>query len=1525
MAGGTIKQTVETNFVSKGGKKVQEQTEAIGRAQTRLGQGAASTGRQFSSQASGLGGLVAAYAGAAANVFALQQAFAALQRAAQAETIVRGTKTLALEIGESGKRILENIDAITQSQLTLQETAQSVNIALSAGFSADQIEKLTKISMQASRALGRSLTDAMTRVTRGAAKMEPELLDELGIFTRIDPAVEKYAATLNVATSSLTNYERRQAFANAVIEEGEKKFSMINTSMPSTQKSIEKLTKVLNDLAVGFGQLVGEYLTPFLDFISKNAGIALLAFGGILSLVFGKAAQLIGGFASKGIKDLAAWSNQLATTAAESKGSFKIIAAEASRLQVLQAADPKLKRPLVQDQGASFVKGFKRTETKALNEAMARFGTQISPEQMQKDMKLFDAAQQKMAGTTRKTSTAFRNAKFMAATYGDALGAAGAKATAFTWISTKLNSAISLLAKGFGLLGSAVSVIFAVVSVGQLVGTLLGFDFLKELKDLVTDTSQAFENFGKGLVGVVANAAGGTKALEDSLIRVGATDPDLKKVGDTLRDIESQALNMSKGMVNVDNSLKPLSNILLNVAQDQQERGELNPTAQRVLAAKSRITAAPLQDNTIEARIAGLKEYRKQLDITNKKDAQRRVLIDYLIKHLEKLGPAYELVGAAARQTGIATEKMANIFERISTISSGSKIKLTLLNREIDVTKTNYSDLSVETQKFIESEAILVNTLDAANKSFDEGSATSETLSKRLGGAQKRLKELTDHLASGFDYQTGDFSFLDFASPEQLAQLKKYNDEIAELNRRIRGLKEVEAVGKALTDVFGKYLKVLDEAFVKGQISAKGIAATEKERIQNQAEFLKYAIEGSRVQDALKKKKKEEDLNAIDKEALRVRERGLKVIAGMTFEVIQQIEKMIKKQDEVNKKLTIQLAILNAQLDVLKAQNKVKLDKAEETARAKSIKLDIDIVKAGVELDKERLNLLKQQSSDREAMLAITNKQLEVDRQIFEQHIEFQKLQYMRGRQGGAATLKDQIADMQFFPGLFTEEDTRAKKRELLDYEHKTALALLQIEEDQINRKHSLDRTRITEEETALKKKKKDNDDFLKGQEQIFITESLLKHVEQTEEMAIVTARIENLKLQKGVLDAQEKLNNKQLEAQKIQDEITQAGEQERFLAIKAQFEIVQKFAIAVGKDTPFVKAIEQFVGTQAQRLGMDKQKAQKAFREQLGAYTPGAPGTKTLIKELEESFKKSKTLRGSLRTARGEISEEKIKGKRGIIQGQIDSESALIERMATRHDLELKIEEKKQEIANSEVKAESARLQKELDGFAKRRTLLDNQLYLDLERLGIKKDAEIQTYNAAVNALKRQGNLTRQFGSEVSLAFQSDLKGSFNEFFTSVREGKGVLESAKEAWNSFVMKIIDSLQEKVTDKFIAPVLEKGMDTLFGKMFNAAGGPVHMAAGGAMRRDRVPAMLEPGEFVIRKPMAKAIGGPALHAMNSTGKGLTPNIEVIVNNQGTPKDADVNMKPQIDIDKMVVEIVTRDMRNNGPIRKTMRGE
>ena len=137
---------------------------------------------------------------------------------------------------------------------------------------------------------------------------------------------------------------------------------------------------------------------------------------------------------------------------------------------------------------------------------------------------------------------------------------------------------------------------------------------------------------------------------------------------------------------------------------------------------------------------------------------------------------------------------------------------------------------------------------------------------------------------------------------------------------------------------------------------------------------------------------------------------------------------------------------------------------------------------------------------------------------------------------------------------------------------------------------------------------------------------------------------------------------------------------------------------------------------------------------------------------------------------------------------------------------------------------------------------------------------------------------------------------------------------------------------------FLAMFLKIMIDSLMAKMFvvGAGGGYVgrgsavqRFAAGGlttasapTAARDRVPALLEPGEFVIRKPMAKAIGGPALQRMNATGQTPPGNVSVNVTNKGTAQQVQ-SATPKFDASGMVVEIVMKDLQNNGPIKQSLR--
>ena len=269
-------QVITTQFKSAGAQRVAKDTQTVGKAQTRLGQASASAGRSFSAQANGLGGLVGAYAAAAANVFAITAAFTALSRAAQAEQTIAGLNTLASQFGLVGTEVAESLDRITKGQLNVAEVAQQANLAISAGFNVDQLEGLTEVSLKASRALGRNLTDSFQRIIRGVGKLEPELLDELGIFTRIEPAVRRYALETGKSASALTNFERRQAFANAALTEGQRKFSAINTTTATSAEKLEKLGATIVNIGLELGGFVAGPLASFAEFFTDNASALYL-------------------------------------------------------------------------------------------------------------------------------------------------------------------------------------------------------------------------------------------------------------------------------------------------------------------------------------------------------------------------------------------------------------------------------------------------------------------------------------------------------------------------------------------------------------------------------------------------------------------------------------------------------------------------------------------------------------------------------------------------------------------------------------------------------------------------------------------------------------------------------------------------------------------------------------------------------------------------------------------------------------------------------------------------------------------------------------------------------------------------------------------------------------------------------------------------------------------------------------------------------------------------------------------------
>jgi len=271
--------------------------------------------RDFANQAQGLSGLVRLYAIYAANVYAVGAAFGALSRAMDTSNMVRGLDQIGAASGVALGGLSKQLVTATGGAISLRDAMSATVKVTAAGLGSENVLRLGQVAAKASQALGVDMGDAINRLSRGITKLEPELLDELGIFTKIDPAVQKYALSVGKSAAQLTDFERRQAFANAVLEEGEKKFAAIKVDA----NPYNKLAASLQNIAQNGLELVNKVLAPIVNLLSSNPTALVLALTGIASTIIKQAVPAFGLFRQNIQK-----ANEEANKATQARANFAI-------------------------------------------------------------------------------------------------------------------------------------------------------------------------------------------------------------------------------------------------------------------------------------------------------------------------------------------------------------------------------------------------------------------------------------------------------------------------------------------------------------------------------------------------------------------------------------------------------------------------------------------------------------------------------------------------------------------------------------------------------------------------------------------------------------------------------------------------------------------------------------------------------------------------------------------------------------------------------------------------------------------------------------------------------------------------------------------------------------------------------------------------------------------------------------------------------------------------------------------------
>ena len=178
---------------------------------------------------------------------------------AQAELTRQSFERLAEGAGVSSDELLDAMNKAAHGTVSESQTILSANRALVSGVadSAEEFGQIMEIARATGQAFGFSTEDAFTRIVSAVSKLEPELLDELGVTMRLDDVFRAYAATLGKTSDELTQTERRQAMLEEVIRQTADTVDAASDAAITASESFQQLG-VSADKA---GQAVGNFVS----------------------------------------------------------------------------------------------------------------------------------------------------------------------------------------------------------------------------------------------------------------------------------------------------------------------------------------------------------------------------------------------------------------------------------------------------------------------------------------------------------------------------------------------------------------------------------------------------------------------------------------------------------------------------------------------------------------------------------------------------------------------------------------------------------------------------------------------------------------------------------------------------------------------------------------------------------------------------------------------------------------------------------------------------------------------------------------------------------------------------------------------------------------------------------------------------------------------------------------------------------------------------------------------------------------
>jgi len=204
----------------------------------------------------------------AASLVAISKGFDAAQagadRLAQQQALGQNLQSLGLDLDD----FLQRLQNVASGTVSAAELINSAGNALLLGIPAERIADLLEIARVSAVATGASVSQAFSDIALGVARQSRQILDNLGIIVDVESANAAYARQLGIVASELDDVQRKQAFLNAVLLEGEDRVAKFGAALDSNALGFQRFGAGVDDLTDSFGELLGSS-----DLLSDTLGV----------------------------------------------------------------------------------------------------------------------------------------------------------------------------------------------------------------------------------------------------------------------------------------------------------------------------------------------------------------------------------------------------------------------------------------------------------------------------------------------------------------------------------------------------------------------------------------------------------------------------------------------------------------------------------------------------------------------------------------------------------------------------------------------------------------------------------------------------------------------------------------------------------------------------------------------------------------------------------------------------------------------------------------------------------------------------------------------------------------------------------------------------------------------------------------------------------------------------------------------------------------------------------------------------